>query len=51
MSSRNVSNGLGGSKRKLVGDLITGDSKRMVIGDFSNTGISAVVAVQTRRET
>ena len=46
----NISDGLSGSKRKLVGDLITGDRKRMVLGDISNTGISAEVAVQPRRE-
>ena len=42
--------GLGGSKRKLGGDLITGGRKRMVLGDISNTVISAEVAVQPRRE-
>ena len=42
--------GLGGSKRKLVGDLVLGVRKRMALGDISNTGISAEVAEQPRRE-
>ena len=33
-----------------MGDLITGDRKRVELGDISNSGISAVVAMQPRRE-
>ena len=48
--SENGFNELAGSKRKLMGDLITGDRKRVELGDISNSGISAVVAMQPRRE-
>ena len=42
--------GPGGLKRKLEGELSTGDRKRMELGGISNTGISAEVAEQPRRE-
>lgn len=48
--SENGFNELAGSKRKLMGEWITGDHKRTELGDISNSGISAVVAVQPRRE-